>query len=60
MVTTGPNEAVSPIHHRMPLVVRPDEVPMWLGPGYSALADRSAIGLAVRPEERSGQQLPLF
>ncbi len=49
MVTTDPNAAVAPVHDRMPLVLRPHEVSLWLSGGYQALADRSALALDVRP-----------
>lgn len=47
MVTTEANSDMAPIHHRMPLVVRQQELPLWLGPDYQELADRSAIKLEV-------------
>ena len=31
IVTTSANEATSTIHHRMPVVLEPDEVSLWLG-----------------------------
>lgn len=49
LVTTEPNQDMAPIHHRMPLVVRPDEVGIWLGPDYARLADRAGIRLDVKP-----------
>ena len=49
MVTTEANEVMALIHHRMPLVVRQEELPLWLGPGYQELADRSSIKLEVEP-----------
>lgn len=49
MVTTEANEDMAPIHRRMPLVVRQEELPLWLGPGYQELADRSSIKLEVEP-----------
>lgn len=30
-VTTGANAAMSAIHHRMPVILDPDQVPLWLG-----------------------------
>ncbi|MGI6045571.1 MAG: SOS response-associated peptidase [Eggerthellaceae bacterium] len=47
MVTTEANEDMAPIHHRMPLIVRQEELPLWLGPHYRELADRSSIKLDV-------------
>ncbi len=51
MVTTEANADMAPIHHRMPLVVRQEELPLWLGPDYRRLADRSSIRLAARPAQ---------
>lgn len=39
MVTTNANADMAPIHHRMPLIVRQEELPLWLGPNYQQLAD---------------------
>lgn len=49
MVTTEANPDMAPIHHRMPLVVRQEELPLWLGPDYRELANRSSIKLEVKP-----------
>lgn len=68
VVTCEPNRWVSPVHPRMPLVLRFEEVPLWLDGDVhdlAQLADRTHIDLAARPEldlaesEQSGQ-LPLF
>ena len=48
MVTTEANRWMAPVHHRMPLVLRPSELAQWLGPDYLRLADRSSVELAVR------------
>ncbi len=48
VVTTEANADMAPIHHRMPLVVRQEELPLWLGPGYRKLADRSSIRLEAK------------
>lgn len=45
MVTTEANADMAPIHHRMPLIVRQEELPLWLGRDYMQLADRSSIKL---------------
>lgn len=50
IVTTEPNRWVSPVHGRMPLVLRRDEIPVWLGGAYESLSDRSAVDLAVKAE----------
>lgn len=53
IVTTEPNAHVSPIHPRMPLVLRFDEVFTWFDGDFASLADRSAIPLQARPEQGS-------
>lgn len=62
VVTTKPNESVAPIHGRMPLALRFEEVQAWLEGDYDALADRSGIDLSVNPEEPEvdPSQLSLF
>lgn len=50
VVTCEPNRWVAPVHSRMPLVLRFEEVAAWLSPDWPALADRSAIELATQPE----------
>lgn len=49
MVTTEANADMAPIHHRMPLIVRQDELPLWFGPDYMSLANRSDIRLEAEP-----------
>lgn len=49
MVTTEANTDMAPIHHRMPLIVHQEELPLWFGPDYQQLADRSKIRLEARP-----------
>ena len=49
MVTTNANADMAPIHHLMPLIVRQEELPLWLGPNYQQLADRSDIRLEAQP-----------
>lgn len=49
MVTTEANEDMAPIHPRMPLIVRQEELPLWLGPDYQQLADRCSIELTAEP-----------
>lgn len=51
IVTTEPNSAVSAIHNRMPIVIEPEEVGIWLSPDYTRLADRSAVPLAAAPAD---------
>lgn len=49
MVTTNTNADMAPIHHRMPLIVRQEELSLWFGPDYQQLADRSKIRLKAQP-----------
>lgn len=49
VVTTEANQHMAPVHHRMPLVLRQEELPLWLGPSYLQLANRNSIALAVSP-----------
>ena len=65
VVTTEPNQFVAPVHNRMPLVLRPEELEVWLGSDWGELSDRSGIMLDVAPEEQPkddafGDQLSLF
>lgn len=50
IVTCEPNQWVSPVHPRMPLALRFEEVATWFGPGWKILANRDNIELVVRPE----------
>ena len=54
VVTTQPNATVFPIHNRMPLVLQPEEIPIWLYGDFLGLADRSRVELSAEP------QLPLY
>ncbi|MDO4442725.1 MAG: SOS response-associated peptidase family protein [Slackia sp.] len=58
VVTTEPNESVSPVHDRMPLVLAWHEAWMWLGSDFASLADRSGLPLDVRAEEKSRLRVP--
>lgn len=60
MVTTEANRDMAPVHDRMPLVVRQDELLTWLGPGYRKLADRSAVSLEAEPVIPAGTTPSLF
>ena len=51
IVTTAPNATIAPVHDRMPLVLREDEVESWLAGDPMAFADRSTIALDVTPED---------
>lgn len=50
IVTTAPNETVSRVHGRMPLVLAPGEAALWLAGRYEGLADRSSVHLEAAPE----------
>lgn len=50
IVTTEPNASVSAVHDRMPLVLGPGEIGIWLGPDFARLADRSGIKLVSETE----------
>lgn len=64
VVTCEPNRWVAPIHNRMPLLLRFEEVGTWLSPNWPTLADRSAIQLRAAPERpeapSQADQLTLF
>lgn len=62
VVTTEPNEAVAPIHARMPLALRFREARTWLEGDWASLADRSGMPLSVEPEfpRDDENQLSLF
>ena len=64
VVTTQPNRWMAPVHDRMPLLLRFDEVAAWLdGAQPPAAASTAAFELLVRPEraDATGQeQLSLF
>lgn len=51
MVTTGANGAMAPVHDRMPLIVRREELPLWFGPDYQQLANRAGIRLEACPAQ---------
>ena len=64
IVTCEPNRWVSPIHNRMPLALRFEEVGAWLSPNWLTLADRTNYELNAAPELLSeppqSDQLSLF
>jgi len=43
IVTTDANADVAPIHHRMPLILEPDQVPAWLGESPATSAELHAL-----------------
>lgn len=50
IVTTRPNASVAPVHDRIPLVLGPGELSVWLGPYFPTLGKRDGISLISRPE----------
>ena len=50
IVTCEPNRWVAPIHPRMPLALRFEEVATWLSPDWPMLADRSDLALDAHPK----------
>ncbi|MBD3664261.1 SOS response-associated peptidase [Sulfitobacter aestuariivivens] len=68
IVTTGANEGMSAIHHRMPVIVEPDNWPLWLGEagkGAATLMQAAAedvlewhrVDRAVNSNRASGPEL---
>jgi putative SOS response-associated peptidase YedK len=45
VMTTAPNRWMREIHPRMPVVLRPGELDVWLRGDYPALADRQQVRL---------------
>ena len=67
VVTTEPNRFVAPVHNRMPLVLRREELPLWLDGDFARLSDRSDVEFRVVPEDETaadtndaGGQMSLF
>lgn len=68
IVTTGANDHMSRIHHRMPLVLEPDQWPLWLGeegrgaarlmqPGAEDVLKFHRVDPAVNSNRAKGPQL---
>ena len=68
IVTTGASEAMSAIHHRMPLILDPEDWPLWLGeegkgaarlmaPGREDLLDFHRVDPKVNSNRASGPEL---
>lgn len=49
MMTTQANASMMAVHHRMPLIVRQEELPIWFSGDYASLANRDAITLECEP-----------
>lgn len=48
VMTTKPNAWMKDIHPRMPMVLRPEELKIWLHEDYKSLADRSSVELVAQ------------
>lgn len=48
IVTTEANDYVSPMHSRMPIVLRERELDVWLGSSFASLADRGDVPLHAK------------
>jgi putative SOS response-associated peptidase YedK len=40
MLTTTPNASVSPYHHRMPFILRPEQLGAWLGDDWPSVLEK--------------------
>ena len=49
ILTTAANEAVAPIHHRMPVILRPEHFDPWLAGEAVALAPYPPESMRVQP-----------
>ena len=47
ILTTTPNPTVAAVHGRMPLVLEPEEVPLWLDGDVAALGNRDDVALVA-------------
>ncbi|MDR1359009.1 MAG: SOS response-associated peptidase family protein [Coriobacteriales bacterium] len=50
LMTTEPNDIMRPIHNRMPVVLRQEELDTWLYGDYLSLANRSSVVLLARKD----------
>ena len=68
ILTTQPNKLIHTIHHRMPLILEPDDWPLWLGeagkgaarlmqPGAEAVLTFHRVDPAVNSNRASGPEL---
>jgi putative SOS response-associated peptidase YedK len=51
IITTVPNEVVAPIHDRMPVILAPADLDLWLEPGSR---DPAAVAALLRPYPAGG------
>jgi len=51
IITTEANELIPPFHHRMPVILEPEDFDLWLSPGVD---DPQALRGLLRPYPASG------
>jgi putative SOS response-associated peptidase YedK len=49
-MTTLPNDVMRPIHNRMLVVLKREELDAWLYGDYLSLANRSSVALVARKD----------
>ena len=49
ILTTGPNDVVKPVHHRMPVILEPEDFEVWLDPGNQ---DTTLLAAMLGPAEQ--------
>jgi len=68
VVTTSANAKMAEIHHRLPVIVRPEDWPLWLGesgkgaaalmrPVSDSVLDLRRVSIAVNSNRASGPEL---
>lgn len=68
IITTAANPTLSKIHHRMPLIIKPDDWPLWLGeagkgaarlmqPAGGQVLEHYRVDVAVNSNRASGSDL---
>ncbi|MDR1088055.1 MAG: hypothetical protein LBL23_02080 [Coriobacteriales bacterium] len=50
LMTTLPNDVMRPIHNRMLVVLKREELDAWLYGDYLSLANRSSVALVARKD----------
>ena len=60
ILTTGPNAVTSPMHDRMPVLLKPDDYDLWLDPGTNIAEELAEFAEALRPSPSmcSGREGP--
>jgi len=54
ILTTGPNDLIEPVHHRMPIILRATDYDTWLDPDYQDAAGLSKLLLSFPASEMDG------